>query len=509
LNVRALLDCGSSHSFICEELLSHDLIVELNSDISCQRVLTLSSATGTCTELCYMLDCSIAIGDWNGAHQFLVTDLKAHYKVILGIDFLKQNQAQLDFFSSTLTLGVFVLHVDIWYLDNNNCLTVIDDSSDSDDQQAITYVFESQVQATYRLPTSPILLKTVVHFDAVLPNIRVSNVATALFDSGSTHSFISPKMLSRNFLDALEQVTENKVKFSITSATGVVDETCSVINVELSVSAWRGSCKFVVSHKAAKHDMVFGIDFLRQECVVIDHGCDSININGTVIQVYSTLLEATKNVRFVKINTQLDDAVICSSNILVKANSQQLIAARCFSEWITTKVMYFEPQKNCIDGCLIGKSLHNRTQDIFVNIMNVTDSDITVSEGVVLGTIGRCIYNNHSLSAQSSMAIQNDYIQVNNKPIAIDTRSDSSTAVSKEEHPNFELIDTKNEGVEVYSMVHVCLQANSVSEIIGEVDNAGLSGDLLLFRGVSDTFVVEDTILQNSNNFTVTLHNSS
>lgn len=84
----------------------------------------------------------------------------------------------------------------------------------------------------------------------------------ALIDGGSSHSFISPKVLSD------EQVLDvtNKSKrhyFSISGATGAVNCQCAVTEAELKLEPWVGTHTFIIANPVRKHDMIIGRDFLQ------------------------------------------------------------------------------------------------------------------------------------------------------------------------------------------------------------------------------------------------------
>ena len=56
--------------------------------------------------------------------------------------------------------------------------------------------------------------------------------------------------------------------FSITSATGIVQDLCYLVDALISLGQWTGWHEFVISSKKAKHQVVLGIDFLRSKKVL-------------------------------------------------------------------------------------------------------------------------------------------------------------------------------------------------------------------------------------------------
>ena len=248
------------------------------------------------------------------------------------------------------------------------------------------------------------LLKIPVRFSIVSVNSVFSNTAVALVDGGSTHNFLSPSVLSTNLLQRLEHDSSCHVSFSITSATGKVEELCYVIDVELVIGTWRGPSRFVISRKAATHDMVLGRKFLKDHNVLINHGSDALSIDGThKIFTNSTSAKVTTTAKIIPdlearprqpptvraISSPHDVTVEHTTKI--KSNTQALIRSRCDPSCVKTKIMMFEPNQPYPMDCLVGKSIHEKIDILHVSIMNV--SDITLHKGSVIGCIVGCSYN--------------------------------------------------------------------------------------------------------------------
>ena len=73
----------------------------------------------------------------------------------------------------------------------------------------------------------------------------------ALIDGGSTHSFISPSVLSNCQLQIANSRDSKHELFSITSATVVVNAMCCVSTASISIGPWIGSHRFVISSAVA------------------------------------------------------------------------------------------------------------------------------------------------------------------------------------------------------------------------------------------------------------------
>jgi hypothetical protein len=489
VTVHALVDCGSSDSFVDSSLFSPELLLELEDNIDCHRTLNLATAISFSELDCYLLTCNLIISGWSRCVPLLVTKLNSPHKMILGIDFLKREKVKLDFASCSMCIDDSIIVMDMFEPGMKLGEPLV--------QSLHFNVIESTFQkASYSMPTKGTLLKTIARFKASLPNIQFSKMATALIDSGSTHSFLSPKMLSANFLNALATDDSRRMKFSITSATGIVEEDCFIVTLNLMLDDWSGPCQFVVSHKAAKHDMVLGIDFLRRESVKIDHGCDSIHVGNIAIKVFSTTVERFKTVRFAG-DTVFNDSnnlAKCQSNITVKSNTQRLIPVFCCSCRILTRDMFFEPVKDGPSGCLLGKSVHAKIDYVYVSILNASDHDVNIAEGSVLGEFHNCIVNHESSQlnkpSTSSSIIDVNYLQSQSfKPL------ETQVAVN---------------GCPVYSVTRLHLKPGEPSEIMGKSESFVVDGKLLLFKALGNTpYLIRDTLLAKSDTFLLKIESTS
>jgi hypothetical protein len=258
---------------------------------------------------------------------------------------------------------------------------------------------------------SAALMKTVVRF-SVEGDDQYLDKALALVDGGSTHNFLSPKLLSSKILHKLSLNKKCQIMFSITSATGRVEELCYVICLNIKLNNWHGKSLFVVSHKAATHEMVLGRRFLKDNRVTIQHGSDLIIIDG-LHEVYTNVTSASalslpnmymktlpsleaqhKKVSFKdpQIIKSVNNEAYISDRAIVRANTQMLVPVKCNSSVIATKLMIFDPQHPFPIGCLIGKSLHDRINEIYINVINASDVDVSLGKDLVIGHIASCLH---------------------------------------------------------------------------------------------------------------------
>ena len=85
----------------------------------------------------------------------------------------------------------------------------------------------------------------------------------ALIDSGSTHSFISPKILSDSQVEWAKSNCSRK-NFNIQGATGMVKCQCCITRASIQLASWSGSHEFIIANPINKHDAILGRDFLQQ-----------------------------------------------------------------------------------------------------------------------------------------------------------------------------------------------------------------------------------------------------
>ena len=102
---------------------------------------------------------------------------------------------------------------------------------------------------------------------------------TALLDNGSTHSFISPRVLSVSQLNIIKDPKLcSRENYIINGATGSTQVSCSVSHAKIQLGPWSGTQRFIITGAVHKDDMILGLDFLKSNSAKIDHGSDSIEI---------------------------------------------------------------------------------------------------------------------------------------------------------------------------------------------------------------------------------------
>lgn len=73
----------------------------------------------------------------------------------------------------------------------------------------------------------------------------------ALIDSGSSHSFISPKVMSGTQL-SIAKTQCKRQNFSIYGATGSVKCQCCITKASVTLASWSGQHEFIIANPVRK-----------------------------------------------------------------------------------------------------------------------------------------------------------------------------------------------------------------------------------------------------------------
>lgn len=111
---------------------------------------------------------------------------------------------------------------------------------------------------------------------------------TALIDGGSTHSFISPNVLTQDQLKIVSDPSKcQRYNFRINGVTGEKLSSCNVVTADLGLGNWRGRQSFVISGTVTTHQILLGRDWLKLHNVDIKHGSNEVVIGNIRMQVNS------------------------------------------------------------------------------------------------------------------------------------------------------------------------------------------------------------------------------
>ena len=115
---------------------------------------------------------------------------------------------------------------------------------------------------------------------------------TALVDSGSSLSFISPSVLSevlKRKIDADTKVQRSRIV--VNGATGSTEAASCRVNAKVQVGetprCWSGRQNFLISAGVTRFDAILGRDFLEAQKAKVDHGTCSMEIGKTAISLNS------------------------------------------------------------------------------------------------------------------------------------------------------------------------------------------------------------------------------
>ena len=113
-------------------------------------------------------------------------------------------------------------------------------------------------------------------------------VVLALIGGGSSHSFISPTVLTATQLKIAGSSNSElfrRENFQINGATGTSHSSCCLTTAKIDLGTWSGAHEFVISGSVTRHEMIIGRDFFKAHNVVVDHANDSMVVDSVVISV--------------------------------------------------------------------------------------------------------------------------------------------------------------------------------------------------------------------------------
>ena len=111
---------------------------------------------------------------------------------------------------------------------------------------------------------------------------------TALLDCGSTHSFISPHVLSqghRAIVSEKQNMWGKQALYRVNGATGLATAWAFEAAATISLDEWTGDQAVVISPSVTKYDMILGMDWLRPKKVVLDMGKNKLRVESVDIDL--------------------------------------------------------------------------------------------------------------------------------------------------------------------------------------------------------------------------------
>lgn len=95
----ALIDGGSSHSFISPNILTTqqlNIATKSDSQLFMRQNYVIHGATGSAKSSCCVTSVKLKIGRWTGQHSFIISGSVVKHEMILGRDFFKHHNVQID-----------------------------------------------------------------------------------------------------------------------------------------------------------------------------------------------------------------------------------------------------------------------------------------------------------------------------------------------------------------------------------------------------------------------------
>ena len=154
------------------------------------------------------------------------------------------------------------------------------------------------------------LLRVIVKFSIF--NQQPITVS-ALVDGGSTHTFISPDVLTpiqKAIINDSSNAWCGYKPYNITGVTGATRADCAFTKASLTIGGeWQGSMTVVISDAVRNHDMIIGNDFLSKFDAKVNHGCRTVNIGSDEINCISnnTSKELEAEVNIAELKNEISD----------------------------------------------------------------------------------------------------------------------------------------------------------------------------------------------------------
>ena len=174
---------------------------------------------------------------------------------------------------------------------NTNTLSAessyVENNSQDSNNSEFPYFTADVISVDSSSQASTPLLKSKV--ELVLFNQNPQTVL-ALIDGGSSHSFISPTVLTEAQLriaGTKNSTLFRRQNFQINGATGSSKSSCCITTANIQLGNWSGKHEFIISGSVKRHDMIIGRDFFKAHAVKVDHSDDTMTVDGMQIQLNS------------------------------------------------------------------------------------------------------------------------------------------------------------------------------------------------------------------------------
>jgi hypothetical protein len=414
-NSVALLDNTCPHSFLSPDVICDEVLLSLESRKECHRFISIETNSRVRNIQCFSLIATLITDNWEGSLEFLISELWRHPDIVLGKNFnsaRETNSNNMNVDSSSV---------------NSTEATTINDLENLDTNTTISVSIEELNHIT---STSTSLLKTVGSIK-LFGEYKVN--ANILIDGGSTHSFVSPKILNHSHLTHLvtpDSPTKQRRNFCIASATQDVKSSCTVTIADIEFKGWHGKYQFTISDKITRNEIVIGRDFLKYFGAIVDHGTDTIKIQGQTMEFsrnsLSTFGQINKVVSFetqddTMVNqsshellnvTQNDSETSAFKNLKINSDLPKIVSITCYTTNETSipalsqrlveinfsnnnmdqsNNIFFEPLYPMPTGCLVARSVSLSSKTIFSNVINTLPTATLIEKGHAIGQLIKAV----------------------------------------------------------------------------------------------------------------------
>jgi len=165
-------------------------------------------------------------------------------------------------------------------------------------------VLEMEVSVLKMNPASiNVLLK--INVSVSLFGVKQEISAVALLDGGSSHSFLSPDVITHAHRRILNDPGSLWIRRQMHRINGVVsgtDSMCCLVTADLGIETTNEARvleqELVISGSVRGHDMILGRDFLKTHDITIRHGSDIIEFNNSndIIRLHNAIKPNLKKV---------------------------------------------------------------------------------------------------------------------------------------------------------------------------------------------------------------------
>ena len=235
-----------------------------------------------------------------------------------------------------------------------------------------TFDIEQDISNSLRLTT----VLCINQFDKV--------EASALVDTGASHSFINMNILSNGIISKIKSFINDKNKkndlnlmlkqVTIQSATEAVQTTCVQMNIDLIINNEYLNHDFIITDLINKEQAIFGLDFIRKY---------KMNINGED----NTISIKSKNDDYVQLP-------VCQvrRTVVIPANTEMLLNVTVSGSITANKIHLFESFDHHKQGLLFTKSIDsvNTVDDqklVRVMAYNYGNHDVKLKMGQRIGRL--------------------------------------------------------------------------------------------------------------------------